>query len=134
MAAAQTTRATSLTLLIVDDNEALLDLISEILSCHGHEAVCAQSREEALEKLDDAAFDAALVDIWMSERADGVALAQEIKQRFPDLPVSYMSGYAEGSLSKFLPESEHKRVLHKPFRATEIMKFLEEISAKVAVA
>jgi two-component system cell cycle response regulator CpdR len=120
--------------LIVDDNEALLDLLFEIFSHYGHEAVCARSREIALEKLSKGVFDAALVDIWMSERAEGIALAKEIEELFPRLPVTYMSGYAEASLSKFLPEAEHRRVLQKPFRAAELLKFLQDIPAKAAVA
>lgn len=133
MLAAQTTQTPRLKVLVVDDNKALLELLSELFALYGHETVCVPSREAALALLETGDFDAALVDIWMSGRADGIALAREIQARFPEIPLCYMSGYAEASLDKFLPEEERKQVLHKPFRALDIANFLQ-MASQAAVA
>ena len=46
---------------------------------------------------------------------DGPTLLSELRKRYPDLKVIFVSGYAEEAFSKNLPEGEEFDFLPKPF-------------------
>ncbi len=83
------------TILIVDDEHSILNTLKEILEDEGFNTVTADSAEAAMEIMQRKsinAFQAALVDIWMTE-IDGIELLEWIKDHFPKLPVIMMSGH-----------------------------------------
>lgn len=81
-------------LLVVEDEPDVLSLISTMLSREGFQVRTAKSGEEALKIFEfDSGFDLLLTDIVMPGSLMGTALAKELRQRRPDLPVVFMSGY-----------------------------------------
>jgi two-component system cell cycle sensor histidine kinase/response regulator CckA len=50
---------------------------------------------------------------------DGPAMAREIRQLAPSLPVLFMSGYAEEQLRNSI-DIEHVNFLPKPFSVTQL--------------
>lgn len=79
------------TLLIVDDNRALAENLSEILDEAGYQVRLAASCAEALADEND--FCVALVDVRLPD-GDGIALAEKLKQRLPDSEVILLTGFA----------------------------------------
>jgi len=82
-------------ILIVDDENSILTVLSEILEDEGFETAIAESGEKGIEVLqnhDKGSFHAALVDIWMPG-IDGIELLDWIKEFDPKLPVIVMSGH-----------------------------------------
>jgi CheY-like chemotaxis protein len=85
-----------LTVLLVDDEEFHLQFIESLLIRGGHRVHAAHSGPEALSFLDshpDEHLDIALIDVVMPGM-DGVALANEMFNRRPNLPVLFMSAYS----------------------------------------
>lgn len=80
-------------LLIVDDSEDTLETLKDILGDRGHNVVTAGSGEKALERLSEHNFDLALVDLKM-EGISGFDVMRSIKNKYPDVIVVVLTGYA----------------------------------------
>lgn len=83
------------TILLVDDDRSLLDLVSMRLGAAGYAVTQAESGEAALATLKLARPDAVIADLRM-EGMDGMALFEAIRQEMPGLPVIILT--AHGSI------------------------------------
>jgi two-component system cell cycle sensor histidine kinase/response regulator CckA len=82
--------------LIVDDEPSLLRLMATTLRGNGYEVLQADGGDEALVICESHAccFDLMVSDVAMP-RMNGRALAECMNQRFPGVPVVFVSGYPE---------------------------------------
>jgi EAL domain-containing protein (putative c-di-GMP-specific phosphodiesterase class I) len=78
-------------ILVVDDEEAMLRLVSRSLSSAGYEVTIAADGRKAVELLAAASFDAVVSDIDMP-RMSGIQLLQLVRQGDLDIPVILMTG------------------------------------------
>jgi signal transduction histidine kinase len=86
-------RATSsLSVLIVDDEPRVLEVVSAYLRCDGHSVSTAASGREALEKFRRNEFDLVVLDRVMPEMS-GDQTARFIKQVKQDIPVIMLTGF-----------------------------------------
>jgi nitrogen-specific signal transduction histidine kinase/CheY-like chemotaxis protein len=83
-------------LLLVEDNAAIAAALQPLLSQLGLEAEHVLSADDALAVLDARAdeFDVVLTDIVMPGSRTGLELAARVAERWPELPLVLMSGYA----------------------------------------
>lgn len=82
------------TLLVVDDEMGIRELLSEILDDEGHEVLLAENAAAARVLFGTRAFDLVLLDIWMPD-TDGMSLLREWTSAAPlPCPVIMMSGHA----------------------------------------
>ena len=109
-------------ILIVDDSEDIVTMLSRALSRHGFLIDAATSPEEALARADGAAYDAAVVDLVMPGQ-DGAALAAALRQRIQGLPVALMTAYARSPLLVAARKAGVK-VFAKPLSIQELVGFL----------
>ena len=102
---------TGLRVLVVEDNESLGDVTAALLASYGCRVQLARSAEAALEHFNGAEtpFDAVLSDIVMPGGMDGVALARQLRNRYPRLPLVLISGF-----SHVRPAEGEFTVLSKP--------------------
>lgn len=80
-----------LNILVVDDDAMVREVTAWMLSDAGHSVSEAEDGVEALECLDRMPVDLLITDINMP-RMDGLKLVQEVKARWPALPVLLVSG------------------------------------------
>jgi signal transduction histidine kinase/CheY-like chemotaxis protein len=83
-------------LMLVEDNAAIAAALQPLLAQLGLEAEHVLSADDALEVLEARAdeFDVVLTDIVMPGSRTGLELAARVAERWPDLPLVLMSGYA----------------------------------------
>lgn len=79
--------------LVVDDEQLILKIISDILTKEGYEVVVANNCEKAAEYLRTSRIDVVLSDIKMPVKS-GIDLLEEIKKKDPNIPVILMTGFA----------------------------------------
>ncbi len=79
-------------ILIVDDEQAILRSLANILEDEDYEVVTALSGEEGLEKAEAEDPDLIMLDVWLPG-IDGIATLGLLKEKFPALPVLMMSGH-----------------------------------------
>jgi len=105
--------ASGLVLLVEDDDE-VAGLVTDMLRELGYQVTRAASAEEALGALADVrTIDVVFSDIMMPGRLNGLDLAREIRLRRPGLPVLLTSGYADAAIRE--AARENVAVLRKPY-------------------
>lgn len=79
--------------LVVDDEDAVREVLVDMLTVAGHSVTSASSGSEALEALTSGTFDVVFTDLSMPGM-DGWAVAREVKARAPEIRVVLVTGYA----------------------------------------
>ena len=104
-------------ILLVEDNEEVQSITMTMLDQLGYRVMTAASATEAL-KLLEADNHVALVlsDIVMPGALDGLALARQIKERLPSIPVLLTTGYAKAATDLFTEFP----VLRKPYQISAL--------------
>ncbi len=110
-------------ILLVDDEALVRDTTALQLHDLGYEVTEVDSAAAALKLIDEGLRPDALVTDHIMENKTGAQLAQELRQRFPDLPVLIITGYANltpTQISSF-------EVLAKPFRRRDLADRLAQL-------
>jgi PAS domain S-box-containing protein len=107
-------------ILVVDDEEALRDVVRRFLEIAGHRVSCAGSGQEAIDRLTGGeAFDLVILDLMMP-REDGLATFRWLRQRCPHLPVLLCTGIPQEEAAPPGLANGSAGVLRKPFRMNEL--------------
>ena len=111
------------TILLVDDEEALVSLGEEVLADLGYEPVGFSSSAQALAsfRAEPERFDAVLSDEVMPGMT-GSELAEAIHKIRPDMPVLLMSGFVSAAMSERAQELCVNDVLGKPLVSRDIAR------------
>jgi two-component system, cell cycle response regulator CpdR len=110
------------TILFVEDDTALRDLVTRMLSEKGFGVLSAGDAYEAIRILADRHVDLIFTDIIMPSM-DGVQLAKQARLMLPDIKVLFATGYAQKATER--DASRHGKVLFKPLREAEVMREVE---------
>lgn len=113
--------------LLVEDEAPLLRLADRALRRAGFEVIAADCAEEALEMIEGGApAPLALVSDVVMPGMDGLELAARLREKWPDLPVLLVSGYAEVALDRDLA-AERIRLLSKPYGLGALVAELQAV-------
>jgi two-component system cell cycle sensor histidine kinase/response regulator CckA len=89
------------------------------LTRHGYKVITADNGEEALEVLARGEEIALLISDVVMPGMDGPAMVEEARKSRPELPILFMSGYAEEQLRKSI-DLDKVAFLPKPFSVQEL--------------
>ncbi|MBO0737585.1 MAG: response regulator, partial [Alphaproteobacteria bacterium] len=104
--------------LVVDDDDAVRGLAVEVLREAGYHSEEAASGAKALDILAAGIpIDLAVVDYAMP-RMSGTEFVRAARERFPDLPAVYISGYADREQMK---RDTNTVIVKKPYRAADLL-------------
>ena len=106
-------------ILVVEDDDTVAAVVTDMVEQLGHSPTRVSNAQGALMKLeggDD--FDLIFTDIIIPGGMNGVELSQQIRRRFPAIPVLLTTGYS-GAL---IPSDYVGAVLRKPYRPEELAK------------
>jgi two-component system cell cycle sensor histidine kinase/response regulator CckA len=111
-------------ILLVEDEDSVRVVAERALTRAGYQVTTASDGEEGLEQVEArrdsgaAMFDLVLSDVVMPI-LDGPAMARAVRRIVPDLPVLFMSGYAEEQLRREI-DIENMYFIPKPFSVSQI--------------
>lgn len=120
------------TVLIVEDEPAILKLGSTILQRQGYTVLTAATPIEAMQVVSDHKDEIQLLitDVVMPEM-NGKDLVERLRTRKPDLKCLYMSGYTADTIAHHGVLEEGVRFLQKPFSvlelATQVRRAIDEL-------
>ncbi|HOD65397.1 MAG TPA: response regulator [candidate division Zixibacteria bacterium] len=121
-------------ILIVDDELLIRDLLYDFFTGQGWDTAIADSGEKALEILQRRSVDLVLADIRMPG-IDGLELTAELRELRPGLPVVLMTGYPSVDTAVAALRHRVADYVTKPFNINNLYKIVEaQVAAKEAAA
>jgi len=106
------------TILVVDDQESLRNLMVTFLSRLGHSCITAVDGVDALDKMKSNEIDAVVTDIKMPNM-DGITLTSKISIQYPDLPIMVMTAFEEEDTAGLAVCAGARDFIKKPFSLNE---------------
>ena len=114
--------------LLVDDEEELIATIQERLEIRGIVAEAVTTGHEALERIQQAAFDWIVVDLKMPG-LDGTEIVDVIRARRPEMRVLLITGHGSGHGELEELVDRGYRVLLKPFKIEHLIEIIREVAS-----
>jgi two-component system NtrC family sensor kinase len=117
------------TILVVDDEADIREMLSEILTSERHRVVAVGSGREALERMAMEHYDVILTDMRMPD-LDGRALYRQIEQRWPDRAgrVVFVTGDTLASALREFVSTSGRPVIEKPFVPSDVRRIVAELA------
>jgi two-component system, cell cycle sensor histidine kinase and response regulator CckA len=113
------------TILVVDDEPAVLIMCQTILEMGGYNVLSAFDGQDALRLLQDSAIsvDLALLDV-MIPGMNGLELARRIRSENPGIKIILMSGYAPEEIASVVGKNPYG-IIWKPFKMESLLRMIE---------
>src|SRR4029453_7925378 len=108
------------TILVIDDEEIMREILDTLLSREGYDVRVASSGAEGLDLARATPFDAAIVDIMMPG-LDGIATLDELKRVDEDLAVIIITAYASVESAISAMKNGAFDYITKPFKNDEVL-------------
>ena len=116
-------------ILVVDDEPAIRDLLVIMLETSGHTVSTAEDGVQAPKIMASQPIDVVITDLLMPER-DGLEFISEIRKKFPKVKIIAMSGgghIARDSYLRIAKTFGAQFLLEKPFNQAGVMEALETV-------
>lgn len=111
-------------ILVVDDDPAILETVSEILDLEGYRVETAANGQEALAALERFRPSLVLLDMRMPV-LDGWGFARRLRERGISLPILVMT--AAQNARRWAEEIGAQDYVSKPFELTELLAAVERV-------
>jgi CheY-like chemotaxis protein len=110
------------TVLVVEDELVLRELVREILTVHGYHVLEAANGMEALEVWEEnrEKVDLLLTDMAMPHGLSGRDLADKLRKDAPRLPVIFSSGYSQEMIERSEDTHQGATYLSKPYNPAQL--------------
>jgi DNA-binding response OmpR family regulator len=117
---------TERTILVVDDEFDILDIVADILRDEGHRVLTARNGAEALERLDAEEVDLILLDIMMPVMS-GPEMLETLRARSADVPPVIVMSAGAGRATA---DQAGDAFLQKPFEIEQLVALTERLLAR----
>jgi hypothetical protein len=116
------------TVLVVEDEDGVRELLWKILTEYGHTVLEARHGRDALGVASgyDHTIQLVVTDVVMPEMGAGQLVDALLAQR-PDLKVLYISGYTDDEVMRRGVTERGAAFIHKPFTSVELMRKVREV-------
>ncbi len=107
--------------LVIDDDQIVLDSISQILTDENYDVDVTLRGGEGLERAIREDYDLVLTDIRMPDMG-GIQVLRDIRQKRPALPVVMITGYATAPSAEMAMKLGAADFIEKPFEPEELLE------------
>ena len=107
-------------ILLAEDDEHLRPFLARSLENAGHEVLAFSDGEDALPVLGTGQVDILISDIVMPGM-NGIELARLAKEKEPDLPVIFITGFSAVAMEALETVNGVSKVLSKPFHLNSLV-------------
>ncbi|MCU6452667.1 response regulator [Sphingomonas sp. A2-49] len=116
------------TILLVEDEDMVRAVAERALTRQGYTVMTAENGEAALDLLDRNGRPDLLISDVVMPTMDGPTMVRHVRERYPDLPIIFMSGYAEEQLRKSI-DLDNVAFLPKPFSVQQLAEAARDVLA-----
>ena len=115
------------TILVVEDEALIAELLTDVLSAEGHQVEIAANGTEAVDRLRDRTYDLILSDLRMPEM-DGPSFYREVARSRPDLRgrFIFITGDLLSPETREFLEQTGAPSLSKPFAPEVVCRLIQE--------
>jgi two-component system cell cycle sensor histidine kinase/response regulator CckA len=107
------------TILLVEDEDMVRAVAERALTRQGYTVLTAENGEAALDLIATSARPDLLISDVVMPLMDGPTMVRHVRDRYPDLPILFMSGYAEEQLRRSI-DLDNVAFLPKPFSVQQL--------------
>ncbi len=120
------------TVLVIDDEDYMLEVVRDVLESHGHASLLALSGEQGIEMLgrEPERIDLVLLDLTMPGLG-GVETLRRLRKVTPGIPVVLSSGFAAEEALGQLKGLNLDGFLQKPYLAADLLRMVETLAPQV---
>ena len=109
-------------ILIVDDERDIRELISDILRDEGYVTRLAGNSDDCMAAINEEAPALMILDIWLKDsRMDGIDILKTVKRDNPDVPVVIISGHGNIEIAVAAIKQGAYDFIEKPFNIDQLM-------------
>ncbi|MFO7941563.1 MAG: response regulator [Bacillota bacterium] len=122
----------SKTVLVVDDDVDVQEVVGISLRGAGYRVLTAGDGEEALEILSNDTADVVILDVMMAQPDEGFYVAQKIKSSDRPIPIVMLTSVAQATGWDYEIDEEMvpvERFLEKPIKPETLLRTVEEVLA-----
>jgi CheY-like chemotaxis protein len=115
-------------ILVVDDEDVVCSMLTDLLNESGYQVTVAKTGEECLNKTDQTQFDLILLDINMPDVSGcGVSAVLSASDKTKMIPIIFLTGYIDQEETEKLHNTlaGHK-LLSKPFDTQELLDMVAD--------
>ncbi len=116
-------------ILVVDDDASVLDVMSEMLRMEGHSVTVAENGKQAVDCVFNDPFDLVITDLIMPEK-EGLETIADIRRKFSKLPIIAISGGGRLGPNDYLETARFigaNATLAKPFARQELIHAVDSL-------
>jgi two-component system response regulator PilR (NtrC family) len=117
------------TILVVDDDQGMRELIEILLAREGYEVKTAADGREAVELLGKVRFDLVVTDLKMPQ-VDGIDLLKRVKEVSPETPVIIVTAFASGETALTAMKEGAYDYLEKNFDVNDLLGLVRDALRK----
>lgn len=111
-----------MSVLIVDDEKDIRELIGDILKDEGYTVRLAGNSDEAMAEINNDPPSLMILDIWLKDsRMDGIDILKTVKRDNPDIPVVIISGHGNIEIAVAAIKQGAYDFIEKPFNIDQLM-------------
>ena len=111
-----------MTILIVDDEKDIRELVGEILKEEGFAIRLAGNSDDCMAQINAEPPSLLILDIWLKDsRMDGIDILKTVKRDNPDIPVVIISGHGNIEIAVAAIKQGAYDFIEKPFNIDQLM-------------
>jgi len=116
----------NLSILVVDDDQQIREVLSDMLSIDGHKITACCDGFSALKEFEKGEFDLMITDLGMPGMS-GLELAGKVHDSKPEMPIAMITGWGTQLNEDEIALKGIKSVLPKPFHLKDIKTLVNEL-------
>jgi two-component system, NtrC family, nitrogen regulation response regulator NtrX len=111
-----------MSILIVDDEKDIRELVGDILKEEGYAVRLAANADDCIAAINADAPSLLILDIWLKDsRMDGIDILKSVKRDNPDIPVVIISGHGNIEIAVAAIKQGAYDFIEKPFNIDQLM-------------
>ncbi len=111
-----------MSILIVDDEQDIRELIGDILQDEGYQTRLAANSDDCMAEINADPPALMILDIWLKDsRMDGIDILKTVKRDNPDIPVVIISGHGNIEIAVAAIKQGAYDFIEKPFNIDQLM-------------
>src|ERR1700689_2020472 len=117
--------ASKATILLVDDDEALRQMLAAVLQEHGYDVTTAGSVSEALKLITAGSYDVLLSDLHMPGKGDGLTVVSAMRHANPKAITILLSAFPEMNAAAHAILMQADEILVKPMNVEALVEAIK---------